>query len=420
MGCCASTNLMLNFDVNKTIVVSDKAKNLNVESTLRSCIADCAWGKINGSDDQWVLDCEKLTLLPQNGLISYSQFIKKHICKSKTVDEIPDKEERSKINEEIKKSQNEYFQKFLNKGQPGEKLIFQFEEIKNKLKIPENILNEVNKENSIYPSFYKQLYQDGYMFIIPSFFKLLIYLINNNRLFIIIFRTFGKDFDNVIKEYNSFCEGNHPIFNGQNENYPKIYLNGENGSKDFRIINKNKAIGLFYRFGSNVNDIYLVLGSINRINVNSCDELYKNFEEQLKNNTVTIIKGGINIFKYLKNTVEKDKIRTFIFNDDYSNWFKNDKNSEFGKPLLLYLKDSHIHPIFFDDNIENTKESIVDCKNTDNNTTMEYIEAIDKYLVQVDTLQACKNENYFIEKLKYAEKLKNESRLENEQYFYFQ
>ena len=42
MGTCCNEQpkLMLNFDVNKTIVISDKAKNIGVEDCLKSCIAE--------------------------------------------------------------------------------------------------------------------------------------------------------------------------------------------------------------------------------------------------------------------------------------------------------------------------------------------------------------------------------------------
>ena len=60
-------------------------------------------------------------------------------------------------------------------------------------------MEEINKENSPYEDFYKDLYGNGYMFIIHSFFKFMIELQKKDRKFVIIFRTFGNDFDNIIK-----------------------------------------------------------------------------------------------------------------------------------------------------------------------------------------------------------------------------
>ena len=85
---------------------------------------------------------------------------------------------------------------------------------------------------------------------------------------------------------------------------------------------------------------------------------------------------------------------------------ENGKNTECGKPLFVSVKNNNIHPIFFDDNIENTDKSIVDCKNTYTNKTMEYKSAIDKYIIRVNTLEACMNPDYFKMKLVVAEKNK--------------
>ena len=226
-----------------------------------------------------ILKSQILSLDPVQGLESYSHFVK-NCYKLKTSDEIPDKNIRFYSNENIKKLQSEKLSSFLDEGNPGQVLTPKYEKILKNLKVPTITMEEINKENSPYEDFYKDLYGNGYMFIIPSFFKFMIDLQKKDRKFVIIFRTFGTDFDNIIKEYNSFCEGNHPIFNGKKPEFPKCYFNGEHGSKDYRIKEnkKNKTIGLFYRFGSDVNDIYLVLGDLKRVKVDSSEELYKNFE----------------------------------------------------------------------------------------------------------------------------------------------
>jgi hypothetical protein len=82
------------------------------------------------------------------------------------------------------------------------------------VKVPQKIMDEINEENSKYPSFYKELYLRGYIFVVHSLFRLMIELQNKNRIYTLIFRAFGTDFDAAIKEFNSLCEGEHPIFSG--------------------------------------------------------------------------------------------------------------------------------------------------------------------------------------------------------------
>ena len=48
-------HLILNFDINKTIILKDKTKNLDFESCVKSCIVDYAWGVYNESSKEWKL-----------------------------------------------------------------------------------------------------------------------------------------------------------------------------------------------------------------------------------------------------------------------------------------------------------------------------------------------------------------------------
>jgi len=53
-------------------------------------------------------------------------------------------------------------------------------------------------------------------FLLPSFFKLLLNLRKQKRNFALIFRTFGSDLEGIKLEFNRFCEGTHPLFDGNN------------------------------------------------------------------------------------------------------------------------------------------------------------------------------------------------------------
>jgi hypothetical protein len=70
--------------------------------------------------------------------------------------------------------------------------------------------------------------------LIPSFFRTLIYLKKSKREFSIVFRTFGSDLSNVVFEFNKFCEGSHPCYNGRGGT-PLVKFDGSKGTKDLRI-----------------------------------------------------------------------------------------------------------------------------------------------------------------------------------------
>ena len=78
------------------------------------------------------------------------------------------------------------------------------------------------------------LFGEGKYFLVPSFFRTLMYLKKQKKEFSVIFRTFGTELDPVIWEYNKFCSGEHPCFNGRN-NTPLVKLDGSKNSKDMRI-----------------------------------------------------------------------------------------------------------------------------------------------------------------------------------------
>ena len=58
----------------------------------------------------------------------------------------------------------------------------------------------------------ESLLKDGFYHILPSFFKMLAVLCERGTDFRLIFRTFGSDTANVVTEFNTFCNGEHPLF----------------------------------------------------------------------------------------------------------------------------------------------------------------------------------------------------------------
>lgn len=395
-------HLILNFDINKTIILGDKSKNLEIESGVKSCIVDYAWGIYDKSLQKWTLTENYLShKKPKPDLVNY-YFYMKALHPLKTEEEIPNREERYLKNEEINKIKDNLFLEFLDKGKPGEKLYNIYLNILKKLKIPEDTMKEINKINSKYPIFFRNLFKNGYIYIFHSLFRVMLELQKKNRIFTIIFRTFGHDYDDVIKEFNSFCEGGHPVFSGKNEKYPKVFFDGNNGSKDYRI--KDNNIGVIYRFDESINNIIFVLGTLERKNFKNIDELFYYYDELLDQRKIKIIRGGKKIFDFIINNSKTGNINSFCINDHYKIWFKNDKNSIYGKPMLIDPENKNTKIFFFDDNIENNDKSIVDCRNVHTGCVIDSKEIKDKYLIFTDTLKAAQDEYYFLNLIDGAEK----------------
>ena len=391
-------HLVLNFDINKTVILKDKTKNYDFERCVKSCIVDYAWGTFNESTKEWTLTENYFSYKkPRPELMNYYKYIK-IMHKTKTEEEIPDREERFKKNQEIKATKDRLSLEFMNKGQPGEKLKDLYNDYLKKVKIPKDIMNEINKENSIYSSFYKDLYENDFIFLFPSLFRTMIELQSQNRIFTIIFRTFGLDFNEVSKEFNDFCEGKHPLFKNS-----KINFDGENGSKDYRI--KEKNIGIIYRFDEDINNIYLVLGCLRRnFEIKTPDGLISFYNDRIKKGEVNIIKGGKEIFEFINKNSTEGKINSLCINDHYDTWYRFDKKSTCGKPMLIDPNNKDIEVFFFDDHITLNDENIVDCRDINTGKSIEDKTIKDKYLIRVDTLKDEEDENYFIDVVKREEK----------------
>lgn len=78
------------------------------------------------------------------------------------------------------------------------------------------------------------LFGEGYYHLIPSFFRTLMYLKKSKREFSVVFRTFGSDHTNFVYEFNRFCNGEHPAFNGRN-NTALVKFDGSKNCKDLRF-----------------------------------------------------------------------------------------------------------------------------------------------------------------------------------------
>ena len=87
--------------------------------------------------------------------------------------------------------------------------------------------------------------------MIPSFFRMMMYMKKQKREFAVVFNSFGEDLDNTVAEWNKFCEGDHPCYNGRSGG-AHIKFDGSKHSKDLRIRQPEQRTTL-YRTGDAIN-----------------------------------------------------------------------------------------------------------------------------------------------------------------------
>jgi hypothetical protein len=94
----------------------------------------------------------------------------------------------------------------------------------------------------------RELYSEGRYHLIPGFFRTMMYLKKQKQEFAVTFRTFGEDLDNTLYEFDKFCKGEHPCFNGRNS-MPSVKMDGAKGAKDFRVRAPDEQRAILYRLG---------------------------------------------------------------------------------------------------------------------------------------------------------------------------
>ena len=273
--------LLLFFDINKTVLISDTAKGLSLRDCIKELISQYAWGVVN-NNDQWELKHSELVFeQPNEGLISYYTYLEKKY-KLLSIQDEPDEQKRVVINSEIKTKVRLLRRSLVNEDTQYKDLLEKFKKLESAVKLADI---GISKENlPVYC-------ESGDINLVYSFFHLMLLLQKDNRDFTICFRTFGQDIKEVSNEFNDFCKGIHPFFNGQN-GMPLAKFDGKNGTKNYLIDMTNT--GMLYRSSTNVDETDLILGSTERKQLN----LFKDSDND--NSNIVIISGAKNIYSKLK------------------------------------------------------------------------------------------------------------------------
>ena len=216
LNCLKRKNrLVLHFDVNETIMIGDEAGGDTYTDSLNKIVAKCALVQKNPvvksdtfSWDHWRwYDGTKID--PEAKIAPELNFDWDRKADVENfhamVYETNCKEFNSKI--------------FTHDRQPGRAYRHVLEKLKDKMKLPERDVDErltLNGKN---------------YFVLPSFFNTLAQLEKQNRDFIVVVRTFGRDGSRVAKAINAWSEGRHPLFEGKT--FPSFHLDLE---KDLYVV----------------------------------------------------------------------------------------------------------------------------------------------------------------------------------------
>ncbi len=341
--------LVLHLDVNDTVFIGDSiTKQVTPEAALNEYLVDVAWGKVDETG-AWTCDSSRLhEKPPDEESLSYYRYAQAKY--------------RGKPRHQFKAHIRRFTEEEI--GKPFRCF---YEQMIESLKFPGDLKFTNNVE---LPSFKDR---EGVLYhcIVPSFYKLVDYLIESRNHFSIIFRTFGGDGQIALQAASDFLKGrcvNNPQGTHTNNfcrapvQSPKLEVNFSTGE----ITHSSDQICLKF----------------------PGDVVYSNLQD---------------IYTYLS---QSSGIQ--LVTDDYEWWKAQDFSSSAAKPLLIDPCDDSVHHIIFDDNFRpwEPEDSIVNVLLAKEGSFYSVNPAAfdDICVVKADLYQSICNRNYFIDKIELCER----------------
>lgn len=239
------------------------------------------------------------------------------------------------------------------------------------------------------------LFGEGKYHVVPSFFRLLMYMKKQKREFAVVFRSFGQELDNVVYEFNKFCAGEHPCFNGRN-NTPLVKFDGSKNQKDLRIRDPSQRVAN-YRCGDAINEVIQVVGEHTR--VTGTDYGHLNMVEET--DETHVVRDHLQQFQGQLETLKK--FGSMAVSEDYSSWKESGFSNSRAKLLTVDQADYATQHIFFDDNADDGDECIVDVRDVVTGKKIDQRKYMDMYVVKVHPHKAILEPEYFIKKYEDAD-----------------
>lgn len=363
--------LVIHLDINGTIMPADPIKSKHVRSMLNIHLSKQAFVRedTDGSMVWWngaPFDRgEKPPLLPQ---FRYSRHIREHY--NEEAEHICDE---SVLIEDFRNAlhKDTGCDDFTDCTRPGH--VYE-QDLLNLMDILEWKYTDASEE--ITDAFTLPVVDDKrrMSLFVPSFLALIRHLvIDQNREFVFVIRTFGSDIPRIIPAFKMIAEGKHPLINEPGCLSPPSWVGSlsRKGKTDHRLI----------------------------------------IHPALDDASNSIMDGNDRILSFFNSLPSRSVI---MINDDYHDWKSHKWNPIFGKPMFLDLDSTCMH-FLFDDNVNmNPLDSIaaVWMKNDQNGNpefvplplnTKPGLATIGTVLLQANLYKSITDTNAFISELERAE-----------------
>ncbi|XP_033744885.1 uncharacterized protein LOC117330582 [Pecten maximus] len=342
--------LVIHFDIRNTVLVSDSVTNVTMEQALNSFLTGVVWGQ-EPSKGTWVWESYETSLTPPSpGAITYYKHMERILVKTPT-----DRRNLRLVTGDFTQTIGQAFRPYFC-----------------------STLDALRWKHPPSPEHEGMTMagKDGkpYHYLLKSVYRLIYHLVENNRDFAIVFRTYGLDAPNVITSLAKGLQGDHP---------------------DFPI----QDLGLKVTFPP---------GSVFRKSDDSCVFQTVEIENGRETPERSEVTGERAIYNMLSS---KEGISGY--KDDFIYWQSNDYSHEAAKPLYVDPYDENVHHIFFDDNIRTLEDdSIVNvrlfetkgCEKAKSLSKTDAAKFENVCLVQADLLMAIQDDDYYVKSVEQCEK----------------
>lgn len=393
----ATPHLVLNFDVNRTVLMLDSAVGADLGAMLNQTLASAAWGRVedagDGQQPTWTLVSTTPALTaPETGLKTYAQFA----SMVTPLAGLAADESRT-----AKTRRRKMIQTFADSGEPGERFGGDKAALAAALQLPAGLDASLCDAAGLVAS--------GCYQLLPSFLQLIRQLKSEGRSFSLSFRTFGGDLAGVLREYNALCEGRHPLFASAPE---KIVLDGSDGHPDMRIATEGagaaKAIGTWVRAGAGGAELYLALGTHEQPPKDLATSPRSFYSDR---EGVELLEGRAAIKRVAEVLHAPGRGAALGLRDYYPAWEASGYTAAGGKPLYVECDRPDLLQIMFDDHILPSDAHIVDARRAERPEAppLPIAATFNKHLVRAEPFKSILDKQYFRDAIARAEGLWRQS-----------
>lgn len=381
-------HLVLNFDVNQTVLMLDSAIGGDATKILNMVLANCTWGRVTTEPEPaWeIVSTEPSPISPSVGLQTFAEFMMS----------VTDVQGLSDVQEikATKARRRKALQGFTDDGAPGVRMQAHLASMTDALKLPDDVISATKAEELA-----RLGLDGGYCGLLPSFLHLLRELKRAGRSFSVCFRTFGKDLPKLSAEYNALCEGTHPLF-PQGD----VVLDGSDGQADMRMDLGAGGCGTFVRDRHGA--ISLVLGSIEQppLKHSAAADLGR-FYAQSTTPEVTVLPDARAAAAKLDALLgTRGRGRTLALRDFYPGWEATGCQAHGGKPLLLSPSGERLQ-VFFDDHVTHHDSHIIDVRRASmpEARALPIAATLGIHLIKAEPLHSISKRSYFVDTVAAAE-----------------